>query len=73
VGLVNIGVEEEKGTAVTGRFSDPRAQLPSLRRNVEARDIADGLADVLVCVGSRAMLPRPGGHRRFIMGLLREN
>lgn len=51
VGLVNIGVEEEKGNALT------RETYPLLRDcsdinfvgNVEARDIPFGGADVLVC------------------------
>ncbi len=51
VGLVNIGVEEEKGNALT------KETYPLLRDcrdinfigNVEARDIPLGTADVLVC------------------------
>ena len=51
VGLVNIGVEEEKGNALT------RETYPLLKNcsdinfvgNIEARDVPMGLADVLVC------------------------
>ncbi len=51
VGLVNIGVEEEKGNALV------KEVYPILKNstdinfigNVEARDIPEGVADVLVC------------------------
>lgn len=51
VGLVNIGVEEEKGNALV------KEVYPMLKNstdinfigNVEARDIPEGVADVLVC------------------------
>lgn len=51
VGLVNIGVEEEKGNALT-RETYPLLQSCSeinFVGNIEARDVPVGLADVLVC------------------------
>ena len=51
VGLVNIGVEEEKGNALTKETYPLLQNCPEIRfiGNVEARDIPMGAADVLVC------------------------
>ena len=51
VGLVNIGVEEEKGNALTKETYPLLANCPEINfiGNVEARDIPYGFADVLVC------------------------
>lgn len=51
VGLVNIGVEEEKGNALTRETYPLLKSCPDIRfiGNVEARDIPLGAADVLVC------------------------
>lgn len=51
VGLVNIGVEEEKGNALTKETYPLLKNCPEINfiGNVEARDIPFGLADVLVC------------------------
>ncbi|MDE6168582.1 MAG: phosphate acyltransferase PlsX [Acetatifactor sp.] len=51
VGLVNIGVEEEKGNALTREAYPLLRDCPDINfvGNVEARDIAFGGADVLVC------------------------
>lgn len=51
VGLVNIGVEEEKGNALTKETYPLLQNCPEINfiGNVEARDIPEGVADVLVC------------------------
>lgn len=51
VGLVNIGVEEEKGNALTKETYPLLQNCPEIHfiGNVEARDIPYGAADVLVC------------------------
>lgn len=51
VGLVNIGVEEEKGNALTKEAYPLLQNCPEINfiGNVEARDIPYGGADVLVC------------------------
>ncbi len=51
VGLVNIGVEEEKGNALTKETYQFLKACDDINfiGNVEARDIPYGLADVLVC------------------------
>lgn len=51
VGLVNIGVEEEKGNALTKEAYPLLQNCPEINfiGNVEARDIVYGGADVLVC------------------------
>lgn len=51
VGLVNIGVEEEKGNSLTKETYPLLANCPEINfiGNVEARDIPYGVADVLVC------------------------
>lgn len=51
VGLVNIGVEEEKGNALTKETYPLLQNCPDIHfvGNVEARDIPMGAADVLVC------------------------
>lgn len=51
VGLVNIGVEEEKGNALTKETYPLLQNCPEINfiGNVEARDILLGVTDVLVC------------------------
>ncbi len=51
VGLVNIGVEEEKGNALTKETYPLLKECEDINfvGNVEARDIPAGVADVLVC------------------------
>ncbi len=51
VGLVNIGVEEEKGNALTKETYPLLKNCPEINfvGNIEARDIPMGEADVLVC------------------------
>ncbi len=51
VGLVNIGVEEEKGNALAKETYPKLKACPDIRfiGNVESREIPNGAADVLVC------------------------
>jgi len=51
VGLVNIGVEEEKGNALTKETYPLLKECTDINfvGNVEARDIPEGKADVVVC------------------------
>lgn len=51
VGLVNIGVEEEKGNALTKETYPLLHNCPEINfvGNIEARDVPMGAADVLVC------------------------
>lgn len=51
VGLVNIGAEEEKGNALVKEVYQILKNTPDINfvGNVEAREIPEGAADVLVC------------------------
>lgn len=51
VGLLNIGVEEEKGNALTKETYPLLQNCPEINfiGNVEARDVPAGVADVIVC------------------------
>ncbi|MCR4587330.1 MAG: phosphate acyltransferase PlsX [Lachnospiraceae bacterium] len=51
VGLVNIGVEEEKGNALVKETYPLLKNCPDINfiGNIEARDITQGVADVVVC------------------------
>lgn len=53
VALVNIGVEEEKGNETVKRAHQLLKEQPGIRfiGNAEARDLPEGVADVLVCDG----------------------
>ncbi|MCI8646073.1 MAG: phosphate acyltransferase PlsX [Firmicutes bacterium] len=52
VGLVNLGVEEGKGTSVTKEAYQQLSQAPiNFVGNVEAREIPAGACDVIVCDG----------------------
>lgn len=53
VGLVNIGVEEGKGNELTKEAFEllSKSSLINFYGNVEARDIPEGLVDILVCDG----------------------
>jgi len=70
VGLVNVGVEDEKGNGTL------KEALPLLRRcgvnfigNIEGRDIAEGKVDVAVCDGftGNAMLKMMEGTGKFFI------
>ena len=52
VGLVNMGVEEGKGTSVTKEAYRQLSQAPiNFIGNVEARELPTGVCDVIVCDG----------------------
>lgn len=52
VGLVNLGVEESKGTSVTKEAYKQLKQAPvNFVGNVEAREVPAGACDVIVCDG----------------------
>lgn len=52
VGLVNLGVEEGKGTSVTKEAYKQLSQAPiNFIGNVEAREVPAGVCDVIVCDG----------------------
>lgn len=52
VGLVNLGVEESKGTSVTKEAYKQLSQAPiNFIGNVEAREVPAGACDVIVCDG----------------------
>ena len=52
VGLVNLGVEESKGTAVTKEAHQKLKQAPlNFVGNIEAREVPKSVSDVIVCDG----------------------
>jgi len=53
VALINIGVEEEKGNETVKRAHQLLKEQPGIHfiGNAEARDLPEGVADVLVCDG----------------------
>ena len=52
VGLVNIGIENEKGNALTKEVYEMLSHLNiNFIGNIEARDIPSGIADVIICDG----------------------
>lgn len=52
VGLVNLGVEEGKGTSVTkDAFQRLKASHLNFIGNIEGRDVPKGVCDVIVCDG----------------------
>lgn len=75
VGLVNIGVEENKGTTLTkAAYGLIEKSHLNFVGNVEARDIAFGAADVIVCDGfvGNVILKLTEGLALNIMGLLKK-
>jgi glycerol-3-phosphate acyltransferase PlsX len=75
VGLVNIGVEEEKGNEL---YRETHGLLKrsglNFVGNIEARDVLDGSADVLVCDGftGNILLKTMEGTASYIMGALKQ-
>lgn len=76
VGLINIGVEEEKGNALTKEAfgllkEDPKVNFIG---NIEARDIPEGKADILVCdafVGN-VVLKFMEGFGKWVFSMLKD-
>ncbi len=53
IGLVNVGVEEEKGNDLTkASYKLLKSSNTNFIGNIEARSIPEGLADIIVCDGS---------------------
>lgn len=75
IGLINIGVEEEKGNAVVKEtYSLLKESNLNFMGNVEARDISLGKADVLICDGfvGNVVLKQMEGFGMWIFKLLKE-
>lgn len=75
VGLVNIGTEEEKGNQLTKEAYQLLSESKGINfyGNVEARDIPQGLVDVLVCDGftGNIILKFMEGFGKWILGMLK--
>lgn len=75
VGLVNIGTEEEKGNQLTKEAYELLSQSKGINfyGNVEARDIPQGLVDVLVCDGftGNIILKFMEGFGKWLLGMLK--
>lgn len=75
VGLINIGVEEEKGNELYRLVHELlKESTLNFAGNIEARDVPDGRADVLVCDGftGNILLKTMEGTAGYIMGALKE-
>ena len=75
VGLVNIGTEEEKGNQLTKEAYQllSYCQDINLCGNIEARDIPQGEADILVCDGftGNIILKFMEGFGKWLLGMLK--
>ncbi len=75
IGLINIGVEEEKGNALVketyGLLKESKLNFVG---NIEARDISLGQADILICDGfvGNVVLKQMEGFGMWIFSLLKE-
>lgn len=75
VGLINIGTEEKKGNEITKEtFQLLKGTNVNFIGNVEARDIPNGVADILVCDGftGNIILKLTEGLASFIFHALKE-
>jgi glycerol-3-phosphate acyltransferase PlsX len=76
VGLVNVGLEREKGNALTKEVYELLENTPDINfiGNIEARDIPRGICDVAVCdafVGN-VILKYTEGMASSLMGMIKE-
>lgn len=75
VGLVNIGTEEEKGNQLTKEAYKLLSESPDIAfyGNVEARDIPQGLVDILVCDGftGNIILKFMEGFGKWLLGMIK--
>lgn len=75
VGLVNIGAEEEKGNQLTKEAFKLLSESKSIHfyGNVEARDIPQGLVDILVCDGftGNIILKFMEGFGKWLLGMIK--
>lgn len=75
VGLLNVGVEETKGNELAKKtFALLKETSLHFVGNIEARDILDGVADVIVCDGftGNVVLKLAEGVAENFFGILRE-
>lgn len=75
VGLVNLGVEESKGTSVTKDAYQKLKTAPvNFTGNVEAREVPKGACDVIVCDGfvGNVILKLTEGLAMNILGLVKK-
>lgn len=76
VGLINIGVEEEKGNQLTKEAYKLLAEDETIHfyGNVEARDITEGKVDILVCDGfvGNIILKFMEGFGKWILTMLKK-
>lgn len=75
VGLVNIGTEEEKGNQLTKEAFKLLSESKGINfyGNVEARDIPQGLVDILVCDGftGNIILKFMEGFGKWLLGMIK--
>ena len=75
VGLVNIGTEEEKGNQLTKEAYGLLSKCEDIHfyGNVEARDIPNGLVDILVCDGftGNVILKFMEGFGKWLLGMIK--
>jgi len=76
VGLINIGVEEEKGNNLYKKTYKSLNQMETINfvGNIEARDTTDGEADVLVCDGftGNIVLKTLEGMATYLFSMIKE-
>ena len=74
VGLLNVGVEDEKGNEVAKEaFQRLKQQDINFIGNLEARDVAAGIADVCVADGfvGNVLMKSIEGYAKFLMDMLK--
>lgn len=75
VGLINIGTEEEKGNQLTKEAYKLLSECGDINfyGNVEARDIPQGLVDILVCDGftGNIVLKFMEGFGKWLLGMIK--
>jgi len=75
VGLINVGIEEEKGNTVAKEsFALLRDTNVNFVGNIEGREIASGEVDVAVCDGftGNIVLKHTEGFAKILMGVIKE-
>ncbi|MEX1376984.1 MAG: phosphate acyltransferase PlsX [Eubacteriales bacterium] len=76
VGLINIGVEEEKGNNLYKKTYKAMKEMDNINfvGNIEARDTTEGEADVLVCDGftGNIVLKTLEGMATYLFSLIKE-
>lgn len=75
VGIINIGVEKEKGNALTKEAYELLSQESlNFVGNIEARDMPEGVVDVIVCDGfvGNIVLKYTEGFAKSMFGIIKE-